>query len=267
MVLLMAVFSGLWFDGGGAAYGVLGPLQYTAWISVLAQSENGSLVLAGAALVSGIVALFLGVIVSQLAFVRLLGSWIGGMRSSLFPIVILLLAWSLKTVCDDLHTGGFIAAVMQGLVSALWFPAIVFIIAGITAFATGTSWGTMAILLPTLVPVAHVLDGGTYGVTTAIVCAAILDGAIMGDHCSPISDTTIMSSIASGSDHLDHVRTQLPYALLVGVLAVCCGYIPAALGWPTWFSLLLATLAIILVHQKLGKNCFWAGRVRSHLDP
>jgi len=167
-----------------------------------------------------------------------------GIRSSILPISILVLAWSLKGACDALGTGTFLAATIGGVVSPLLFPAIIFIVAGLTAFSTGTSWGTMAILIPTAVPVAFQLDGGSYGLVTIISLAAVLDGAILGDHCSPISDTTIMSSIASDCDHMHHVNTQLPYSLTVGVLALVCGYIPAALGFPPWLGILIAGLAI-----------------------
>lgn len=160
-----------------------------------------------------------------------------GFKGSLLPIVILVLAWSLKGVCDELHTGPFIVSMVGDSVPPVLFPAIVFVVASFTAFATGTSWGTMAILLPTLTPVAHALDGGAYGMLTPVVLAAVLDGAILGDHCSPISDTTIMSSIAASCDHLHHVQTQMPYSVLVGFLAVVCGYIPAALGVSGWLGI------------------------------
>ncbi|MCH8858919.1 MAG: hypothetical protein IID54_04980 [Proteobacteria bacterium] len=167
-----------------------------------------------------------------------------GAKSSLLPIGILVLAWSLKLACDGLNTGDFLIATVGQEVSAEWLPALIFIIAGLTAFATGTSYGTMGILIPTVTPIAFELDGGAYGLTTMISLGAILDGAILGDHCSPISDTTIMSSISSSCDHMHHVRTQLPYSLTVGALAVVLGYIPAALGVPFWIGGGVAALVI-----------------------
>ena len=110
-----------------------------------------------------------------------------------------------------------------------------FIVGAIVSFSTGTSYGTMAILIPTAVPVAMELDGG-YGLITMISIGAVLDGAIFGDHCSPISDTTIMSSIGSGCDHVHHVRTQLPYSITVALIALCAGYLPAAAGVPPWIG-------------------------------
>jgi Na+/H+ antiporter NhaC len=129
-------------------------------------------------------------------------------------------------------------------------PTLVFTLAALTAFATGTSWGTMGILIPLAVPTA-------YGVAQAAgfdpaeahrillgAISAVLAGAIFGDHCSPISDTTVMSSMASACDHVDHVRTQLPYAIAVALVSVFTGYLPAAFGWPTPLCLLLGAAVL-----------------------
>jgi len=158
-----------------------------------------------------------------------------GAKKGLLPVKILVLAWSLKNCCNALRTGEFLASMLVGTLSAVWFAPLVFVVASLTSFATGTSYGTMAILIPTAIPVAFALDGHVYGVTTMIALGAVLDGAIFGDHCSPISDTTILSSISSQCDLLQHVKTQMPYSLLVAGLALACGYLPSArgLGW-TW---------------------------------
>jgi Na+/H+ antiporter NhaC len=102
----------------------------------------------------------------------------------------------------------------------------------------------MAILIPTAIPVAFALDGNTYGLTTMISLGAVLDGAIFGDHCSPISDTTIMSSISSSCDLMRHVRTQLPYSLFVAGLALFCAYLPSAFGLAPGWSFVLAILVM-----------------------
>jgi len=160
-------------------------------------------------------------------------SLLSGAKKGLLPVKILVLAWSLKNCCNALHTGEFLASMLVGSLSAVWFAPLVFVVASLTSFATGTSYGTMAILIPTAIPVAFALDGHMYGVTTMIALGAVLDGAIFGDHCSPISDTTILSSISSQCDLLQHVKTQMPYSLLVACLALGCGYLPSArgLGW------------------------------------
>jgi Na+/H+ antiporter NhaC len=111
----------------------------------------------------------------------------------------------------------------------------------------------MAIIIPTSVPIAFALDGDTYGLTTIITLGAVLDGAIFGDHCSPISDTTIISSIASRCDHIQHVRTQMPYSIFVAVLALFCGYIPAGLGLSPLLSFTIATMAMVIVFLALPR--------------
>ena len=138
-------------------------------------------------------------------------------------------------------------------ISPLFFPAIVFIVASVTSFATGTSWGTMAIIILTAVPIAFALDGHTYGLTTTITLGAVLDGAIFGDHCSPISDTTIISSIASRCDHIQHVRTQLPYSIFVTAPALFCCYIPADLGLSPLLFITIAITAMVVVFLTLPR--------------
>ena len=143
--------------------------------------------------------------------------------SGLMPLALLmLLAFAISNVCRALGTGVYIAEASRAWLSPGLVPAIVFIVSCIIAFSTGTSWGTFAIMIPIAVPVAQVL-----GTDPHVAIAAALGGGIFGDHCSPISDTTILSSMASATDHIDHVKTQLPYALVAGGLTIV-GYL--ALG-------------------------------------
>lgn len=136
----------------------------------------------------------------------------------LIPLaLILLLAIALGNVAEELGTGAYVARVTSGVLPPFLFLPVVFLVAAGIAFSTGTSWGTFAIMLPIAVPAAQSL-----GLPLAPFVAASLAGGVFGDHCSPISDTTIISSMAAATDHIDHVRTQLPYALLGGTLATIC---------------------------------------------
>jgi len=164
------------------------------------------------------------------------------------PIGILFFAWSLGHVCHDLGTSLFLTALVHGTLSPLLLPLALFTVAGAIAFATGTSFGTMAILLPNVVVLAH--DLGTTSAFTGsaavggpammLLCiAAVLEGSIFGDHCSPISDTTVLSSLGTQCDHLAHVTTQLPYALLASGISIVCGYVPMVLLGPRWWPLSL----------------------------
>jgi len=141
--------------------------------------------------------------------INLIFKGIGG----LIPLALLMmLAFAIGKVCRDLGTGIYVAEVTQSWLSPKLVPAIVFLVAGFIAFSTGTSWGTFAIMIPIGLQMAQMMDANIY-----LTIAAALGGGVFGDHSSPISDTTIISSMASASDHIDHVKTQLPYALIAGI--------------------------------------------------
>ncbi len=136
---------------------------------------------------------------------------IDGMKLMLLACAILVLAWSLGKVTADMKLADYLIAVIGGSVPFHFIPVIIFILGMIIAFSTGTSWGAMTILTPIAIPLTYRMTGD---VTTSVIMAGVVfSGAIFGDHCSPISDTTVLSSIFSGSDHMDHVSTQIPYAL------------------------------------------------------
>ncbi len=134
--------------------------------------------------------------------------------SGLMPLALLMmLAFAISAVCNKLGTGIYIANLSKDWLSPSLLPAVVFMISAFIAFSTGTSWGTFAIMMSIAIPMAEVQEANIY-----LVVAATLGGGVFGDHCSPISDTTIISSMASASDHIDHVKTQLPYALFIGII-------------------------------------------------
>jgi Na+/H+ antiporter NhaC len=172
-------------------------------------------------------------------------AWYGGLRATLFGMIILVLAWSLSDLTATLNTASYLVTLLADTLPAALIPAIVFILAAVTAFTTGTSWGTMAILMPLVIPLSWAVMGvngmanpdGMHILYSSVACC--LAGAVWGDHCSPISDTTVLSSVASGCDHIEHVRTQLPYALLVGAVGLVIGTIPGGFGVPPWLSIVV----------------------------
>jgi len=179
---------------------------------------------------------------------------VNGFKSMFMAFVVLTLAWSLGQVCTDLETAVFLKSAVGPNMPPSLLPAAIFLVAAAVSFATGTSWGTMAILTPLAVPLALVSTSDDPGILAASV-AAILGGAVFGDHCSPISDTTILSSMASGCDHVDHVRTQLPYALLAAAVAVLVGYLAhAATGVPAWILLVVGASMITLWIRVVGRT-------------
>jgi Na+/H+ antiporter NhaC len=140
--------------------------------------------------------------------------------SGMMPLALLMLmAFAITAVCNELGTGRYVAEITRGWLSPGLVPFVIFLTSCFIAFATGTSWGTFGIMIAIAVPMAQSL-----GADVLLVIAAVLGGGVFGDHCSPISDTTIISSMASACDHIDHVRTQLPYAVVSGVIAAC-GYL------------------------------------------
>jgi len=171
----------------------------------------------------------------------------------LHALLVLYLAWTLG---DGIRTSGaaeYLTSMLGGNLPAFWLPIATFLLALPIAFATGTSFGTMAILIPLAVPLALAIDPGN-AILLAATTAAVLDGAVMGDHASPISDTTVLSSTGAGVDVVEHVRTQLPYAILGGGAALFVGYAPAMAGLPWWACIGLMGAALWLFMRVMGKN-------------
>lgn len=184
---------------------------------------------------------------------------IKGYKTMLGAIMILVSAWALADVTEHLHTADFITSLL-GDTPAWSIPFITFILAAVVAFSTGSSWGTMAILYPLMLPAAWKLslEGGMdYDTAMSIfynVTSCVLAGSVLGDHCSPISDTTILSSLSSSCNHIDHVRTQLPYAVICGVASIIFGTIPTALGMPNWLSFVLGIGVLFLLVKFVFKK-------------
>ncbi len=139
---------------------------------------------------------------------------LGGMRSMIGITSILFFAFAIGQVTSDMKTGAYLASYVNAVLSPAWLAAAVFLLAAVMSFSTGTSWGTFSIMVPIAVPLAAAMDADM-----ALVLGAVISGGVFGDHCSPISDTTIISSMATGCDHVEHVKTQLPYALISGLIA------------------------------------------------
>lgn len=178
-------------------------------------------------------------------------TWTNGMKSVFFTIVFIVLAWMVSSFCKSLGTANFVVGALVAANFPAWIlPTAVFAIAGIMAFATGSSWGTMALVLPLAMPAAVGL-----GASFAAVLGGVLTGATLGDHISPISESVVMSSMSASCDHLDHVTTQWPYAITVCVISVVCGFIPAGLGVPVGISLIAGLVVSFLAVRFIGKPC------------
>ncbi len=253
LTVVLVVLLGLYFDGR-ASLGGSGSMT-----EILSAADPFKTLLWGS-LAGVLVAFVLPVAQRILSVKESMEAWIAGLRAMLLAIVILVLAWSLGDVTEAVGTAPYVSHILETAGFPLqMLPFAVFVAAAVIAFATGTSWATMAILLPIVIPLAVALGGGIgfesgggYTVLLGTI-SSVLAGSIFGDHCSPISDTTVMSSMASASDHVDHVRTQLPYALLVAVIGLAIGDLPTAFGMPWIFSYLIGAAALFAVLRFWGR--------------
>ncbi|MFL2059943.1 Na+/H+ antiporter NhaC family protein [Marinilactibacillus psychrotolerans] len=216
-------------------------------------ASDASVVLFQAALISSIIALIMGVSQDLFTFSKGIDIWIKGMKTLMITGVVLLLAWSLSTVMNELGTADYLVSLLGDTMPPVLLPTIIFILGAIISFSTGTSYGTMGILMPLAIPLASALDPGN-SEFVIMSAGAVLTGAIFGDHSSPISDTTILSSMGAGSNLIDHVKTQLPYALAVGIISIVFGYLPSAMGLNIWIILPITFIAIIGMVFLLGKK-------------
>lgn len=226
------------------------PLSFTG-IQEAFGASDASVVLFQAALFASIVAMAMGVHQKAFTWGEAVDTWINGMKSLVVTGAILLMAWSLSASITDLGTAQFLVSSLSDTMPAFLLPTVIFILGSIISFATGTSYGTMGILMPLAIPLAAGLSGDPQFIVLS--AGAVLTGAIFGDHCSPISDTTILSSMGASVNHLDHVQTQMPYALAVGIVSVIFGFLPAGLGVPIWIILPISMLATVAVVYFVGK--------------
>jgi len=170
-----------------------------------------------------LLAVILSLLTTALQSVYRFRKWRNGFTSAalkgtvdLLPLAILMIfAFAIGQACREMNTGIFLSSIVKSWIPSAVMPMMIFLISCIVSFATGTSWGTFAIMMSISIPLAE-----SSGLHLPLVIAAVLSGGVFGDHCSPISDTTIISSMASGSDHIAHVRTQIPYALIAGILSM-----------------------------------------------
>ena len=182
------------------------------------------------------------------------GIFMEGMIQLFRPVLILVMAWMLSSTLGELGAAAYLGELLGGRIPLAVFPMVVFITGALISFTTGTSWGTMGLLMPLAIPLAISLGGGELETAMGLlpmVVGAVFSGAVFGDHCSPISDTTIVSSIACGIDPIDHVRTQLPYAILAAVSAGLLGFLGVGLvGGSPWLSI-VSGIAFLLIIRAL----------------
>jgi Na+/H+ antiporter NhaC len=246
--MVVALIAGLFVTGeGNSIADVIGSADaYTAML--------------WASMIGVVVASAITLIRRELTLDETVDAWYRGMRSIMLGIVVLVLAWALSSVTSELGASSYLIGLLGEDMSPVWLPAAVFILSAFTVFATGTSWGTMAVMVPLVVPLCWAMLAGQQVIAdyhllySTIAC--VLAGSVWGDHCSPIADTTVLSSVASGCNHIEHVRTQLPYALLVGVVALLVGTIPSAFGIPPLVCIVVALVILFVSLRLMGTQTF-----------
>jgi Na+/H+ antiporter NhaC len=257
-VLIFGVFGGLYVGGGGLEL----TLTFSHLVEAMGKADAAAVFVLATAVASA-VALGLTAFGPKVAVLTGptesgMQPFLEGMQQMFLPALILVFAWMLNSVIKELGTANYLVGLLGERLPVAWLPALVFVLASTVSFSTGTSWGTMAIVMPLAIPLAVKLTSFTVGLTPSPVLVAtvgaVLAGAVFGDHCSPISDTTIVSAFSSDCDVMAHVRTQMPYALAAGYIAVVLGYLPAGYGVSPWWLLAAGGLACWLLVRYRGKQ-------------
>ena len=259
-VLIFGTIIGLIVTGYDVSVWQLG----TGFFSKLSETigaANSYKALLWASVLSLLTAIVVTMLRGTLTFAKVMEEMVEGFKAMFNAVLILTMAWAIALVTKNMHTAEFVSQLLvQWSLSPVVVPVLTFLLAALIGFSTGTSWGTMAILYPLILPSSWLLcqeQGLSVNATMPLfynVVASVLAGSVMGDHCSPISDTTIMSSLASSCNHLQHVRTQMPYALTVGGVAMLLGVLPTALGLPSWVAFLMGFGVLWLVVRLVGKK-------------
>ena len=276
-VIVMTIL-GLLSTGFASAYGDLAtPPATDAWGATWAAMDGGFFTKLGTiigaadsyvallwASISGVfVALLLTVGQRIMSIGQTMGAMTSGFKAMFSAVMILTLAWALALTTEELHTAAFLVDLLGNSINPYLLPPIIFVLAALISFSTGSSWSTMAILYPIAIPLTYAVatasgwvDADATGLLYNVI-SIVLAASVLGDHCSPISDTTILSSLASDCNHIDHVRTQLPYALTVGGVAITLGTLASALGggWLLCLTLMAAGLVFLyLVVRFFGRE-------------
>ncbi|MDG1389815.1 MAG: Na+/H+ antiporter NhaC family protein [Halioglobus sp.] len=231
VTLVVTVIVGLYIDGEGDS------------LQDIVGSADSYRVLIWASFLSSLVAVILTLSQGLLSLEETVDAWVVGAKFMITGLIVLLMAWAIADVSNNLQTANFLISILGDGLSPYFLPTAVFLLAAVTGFATGSSWAVMGILMPLVIPLCWAVMQAN-GIADAdhmhilySCLACVLTGAVWSDHCSPISDTTVLSSLATGCNHMDHVTTQLPYASLSGVIALVVCTLPVGYGMPWWLML------------------------------
>lgn len=256
VALIASALLGLYLDGTRTlrSQGALGELgDGVQRLQAIFSSADATKALLWASLIACITSVGSAVATRSISLADAMESWVEGIKSMVLACIVLVLAWSLSRMCRDLHTADFFVSLVMNMQTPAFLPGAIFLTSALISFSTGTSWGTMAIVFPVAIPMMFHLGHGD-SVTLSATVSAILAGSVWGDHCSPISDTTIMSATAAGCTTSEHVNTQLPYAVLVGIVSLLLGDLAVGLElYPSWVAYPLGAAVLFAVVRFAGK--------------
>ncbi|MBI9054513.1 MAG: hypothetical protein JEY96_11890 [Bacteroidales bacterium] len=259
-IIIFGTFAGLLYTGWDQSVWDDNTISFSTKLSTVIGNSDSYKALLWSSISGVLIAILLTLVQKILDLKTTIDSMINGFRTMLTAIIILVLAWSIALVTQHLHTADFISQSLVSInISPQFIPAFTFILGALVAFSTGSSWGTMAILYPLILPASWLIAqnfGMDHESSLSIfynVVSAVLAGSVLGDHCSPISDTTILSSLASSCNHIEHVRTQLPYALTVGSVSIIIGTIPSAFGISSWILFPTGLLVMFIIVKLVAK--------------
>lgn len=256
LVLIVGTIWALWVTAGGGA-------TYASYLQEFGSSfraltytfgdADASIALVWAVAAATAVAAIMVIYQKIMNAGEIVDAWLDGTKSMMVAVVILTIAWALGSINGDLGTSTYVVGLVKNWLPASVLPLGIFLSAAVISFATGTSWGTMAIFMPIAIGLAGKFYGtDAVGIMHLATIGAVLTGAVFGDHCSPVSDTTILSSMASACDHMDHVNTQIPYSLTAATVAAIVGFLLVRF-LPVWLLLIIGAGIIIAIVFTFGK--------------
>ncbi len=257
LIILLGTIAGLIYTGVNAIKEI-GSLDFS--VRNIISNSNSYSALLWSSFAAGIVAIIMSIWEKLLSLTKAMDAWFKGIQSMFFAALILVFAWGISSITNELKTADYLISILSNSIDPRYLPVLVFLVCALISFATGTSWGTMAIVMPIVIPLAHkisVIFGLSTVDSTLIihgVISSVLTGSVFGDHCSPIADTTILSSLASSCNHIDHVRTQLPYAILVAVVCMMLGDLPTAFGLNPYIAIIAILTVLTLILYFFGKK-------------
>ncbi|HET6256493.1 MAG TPA: Na+/H+ antiporter NhaC family protein [Puia sp.] len=243
LTFVVTIFAGLWYNG----------YQKGFTMQQAIGNADAPVVLAWSGCATVLVVMLMTVPTKRYTFTRFMEVLREGFNAMIPALTMLVLAAALKNIITDMQLANYLSSKAGHLISPSVIAPVTFLISCLIAFTTGTSWGTCAIVVPFALPLAVQMAGPGSDIPV-IVFASVLTGAVFGNHCSPIADTMILSSVSSHSDYMDHFRTQLPYGIMAMVVSLVAGFVPAAFGVPPLLSLLAGLLVLFLLIRVIGKK-------------